>query len=200
MNSSGNGETDTHTTKVGLRRKAVHVPGAWGLGSSWQVRTRERGARQGALPCRVRTVLGPRCPRGGEVRVWARPREACAEKLGMSVVCALLGLQGRSPPLPGRPRPPRAWRADPGHEHFPPLRASHDHRPWQDHRAPTPVRGAPPATGLGLRLRGEAGPSQVSVVAPPVRRCTRGRTGAAAPKHRCTRKHWHPALPGHGTG
>lgn len=43
MNSSGNGETDTHTTKVGLKRKAVHGSRVWGAAGEYQPKAVEAG-------------------------------------------------------------------------------------------------------------------------------------------------------------
>lgn len=150
MNSSGNGETDTHTTKVGLKRKAVHGSGP---GEQLASTSPRPSRRQGALPCRVLTVLGQRRPRGGVVRVWARPREAFLEKPGISVVCALPACRARSPSLLGLPRPPRALRANPGHPYSllceRPVATAHGRSTASNtvHRVPLPTGSASQATG-----------------------------------------------------
>ena len=62
MKRAGNGEKDTHTTKVGLKRKAIHVSTAQGAAEMFQARGcpgAPRGsALQGPLSCCAQEARG----------------------------------------------------------------------------------------------------------------------------------------------
>lgn len=49
MKRAGNGEKDTHTAKVGLKRKAIHMSIAQGAAETFQARGRPGAPRGSAL-------------------------------------------------------------------------------------------------------------------------------------------------------